>query len=63
MKTRLFASLRLAAALLLGLSGSAVAADKVKAVAPFSILGDMVKQVGGDRIDDRQHTAVRSAPR
>ena len=27
------------------------AADKVKAVASFSILGDMVKQVGGDRID------------
>ena len=27
------------------------AADKLKAVASFSILGDMVKQVGGDRVD------------
>ena len=26
-------------------------ADKIKAVASFSILGDMVKQVGGDRIE------------
>jgi zinc/manganese transport system substrate-binding protein len=36
---------------LLGFAGGARAADKVKAVASFSILGDMVKQVGGDRID------------
>jgi zinc/manganese transport system substrate-binding protein len=50
MKPRLVASLGLAAALLLGLSGSAVAADKVKAVASFSILGDMVRQVGGNRV-------------
>jgi len=41
----------LALTVLLGLSGSAGAADKVKAVASFSILGDMVKQVGGDRVD------------
>jgi zinc/manganese transport system substrate-binding protein len=34
-----------------GLPGSADAADKIKAVASFSILGDMVKQVGGDRIE------------
>jgi zinc/manganese transport system substrate-binding protein len=33
------------------LPSGARAADKVKAVASFSILGDMVKQVGGDRID------------
>jgi zinc/manganese transport system substrate-binding protein len=51
MKSRLIASLGLAAALLVGLSGSATAADKVKAVASFSILGDMVRQVGGDRVD------------
>jgi zinc/manganese transport system substrate-binding protein len=36
---------------LLGLSGGANAADKVKAVASFSILGDMVRQVGGDRVE------------
>ena len=36
---------------LLGISSGAHAADKVKAVASFSILGDMVRQVGGDRVD------------
>ncbi|HEX2448585.1 MAG TPA: metal ABC transporter substrate-binding protein [Methyloceanibacter sp.] len=36
---------------MLGVCGAASAADKVKAVASFSILGDMVKQVGGDRVD------------
>ncbi len=36
---------------LLGLSGTGHAADKLKAVASFSILGDMVKQVGGDRVE------------
>jgi zinc/manganese transport system substrate-binding protein len=40
-----------AAIWLLGLSGAAHAADKVKAVASFSILGDMVKQIGGDRVE------------
>jgi zinc/manganese transport system substrate-binding protein len=49
MKVR-FGSL-LAAAILLVLSGGANAAGKVKAVASFSILGDMVAQVGGDRVD------------
>lgn len=34
-----------------GLAGKADAADKIKAVASFSILGDMVRQVGGDRIE------------
>ena len=42
---------RLAAILLAALPGGALAADKVKAVASFSILGDMVKQVGGDRVE------------
>src|SRR3954453_17245195 len=32
-------------------STSAWAADKVKAVASFSILGDMLRQVGGDRVE------------
>ncbi len=36
---------------LLGLTCGAQAADTVKAVASFSILGDMVKQVGGDRVE------------
>ena len=38
------------AALALGLASGAHAADKVKAVASFSILGEMVKEVGGDRV-------------
>jgi zinc/manganese transport system substrate-binding protein len=32
-------------------SSSALAADEVKVIASFSILGDLVRQVGGDRID------------
>jgi zinc/manganese transport system substrate-binding protein len=51
MKTRIVMRIGLALVVLLGLSASASAADKVKAVASFSILGDMVKQVGGDRVD------------
>jgi zinc/manganese transport system substrate-binding protein len=51
MKTRLFMSIAVAIALLLGLPAGAHAADKIKAVASFSILGDMVRQVGGDRIE------------
>ena len=51
MKTRLVASLGLALALLLGISVHAQADDKIRAVASFSILGDMVKRVGGDRVD------------
>jgi zinc/manganese transport system substrate-binding protein len=41
----------LALLLLLGFAGGASAADKVKAVASFSILGDMVREVGGDRVE------------
>jgi len=51
MKHRIGASIALVLLALLGFAGGARAADKVKAVASFSILGDMVKQVGGDRID------------
>ena len=40
-----------AAVVLLALSSAADAAAKVKAVASFSILGDMVKQVGGERVE------------
>jgi zinc/manganese transport system substrate-binding protein len=36
---------------LLATSGAALAADKIKVVASFSILGDMVRQVGGDRVE------------
>jgi zinc/manganese transport system substrate-binding protein len=32
-------------------AGPSQAADRIKAVASFSILGDLVKQVGGDRVD------------
>jgi zinc/manganese transport system substrate-binding protein len=32
-------------------SGSVNAAEKIKAVASFSVLGDMVRQVGGDRVE------------
>jgi zinc/manganese transport system substrate-binding protein len=51
MKTRFVISMGLALLVLLGLSGGAHAADKVEAVASFSILGDMVKEVGGDRVE------------
>ena len=51
MNNRLFLRAGLALALFLGLAKAAEAADKLKAVASFSILGDMVKQVGGDRVD------------
>jgi zinc/manganese transport system substrate-binding protein len=51
MKSRLMTAMGLTLAVLLGGSGAASAADKVKAVASFSILGDMVKQVGGDRVE------------
>ena len=51
MKARLGLRFVLAAVILLALSSAADAADKIKAVASFSILGDMVKQVGGERVE------------
>ncbi|MGH6833711.1 MAG: metal ABC transporter substrate-binding protein, partial [Methyloceanibacter sp.] len=51
MKNRLVTQIGLALLVLLGLSGGAEAADKLKTVASFSILGDMVRQVGGDRVE------------
>ena len=51
MNNRLVMQIGLALLVLLGLSGGADCADKLKAVASFSILGDMVKQVGGDRVE------------
>ena len=36
---------------LLGFTTAGEAADKLKAVASFSIIGDMVRQVGGDRVN------------
>ena len=50
MKLRLFMPIVLAITLL-GLTSGANAADKIKAVASFSVLGDMVKEVGGDRVE------------
>jgi zinc/manganese transport system substrate-binding protein len=50
MNKRLAMPIALAVAVLLSLTG-AQAADKFKAVASFSILGDMVRQVGGDRVE------------
>jgi zinc/manganese transport system substrate-binding protein len=51
MKPRGVTQIGVALCLLLGLTGGAGAADKVKAVATFSILGDMVREVGGDRVE------------
>ena len=51
MKMRLFMPIAVAIALLLALPAGAHAADKIKAVASFSILGDMVREVGGDRVE------------
>ena len=51
MNKRIFLQAGVALALVLGLSDGVQAADKVKAIASFSILGDMVRQVGGDRVD------------
>lgn len=48
---RLFSSLPLALAFVFTLAGPVCAADaKLRAVATFSILGDLVAQVGGDRV-------------
>src|SRR5271169_2463968 len=51
MTRRILVAIALGLMTLLGASGSVQAADTIKAVASFSILGDMVKQVGGDRVE------------
>lgn len=51
MNRRVLVAIALGLMTLLGASGGAQAADKIKAVASFSILGDMVKQIGGDRVE------------
>jgi zinc/manganese transport system substrate-binding protein len=51
MRHRFIGTLALALLVLFGLSGAASAASKLKAVASFSILGDMVRQVGGGRVE------------
>ena len=51
MTRRLLLALGLILAALLAVPQGASADDKTKVAASFSILGDMVKQVGGDRID------------
>ena len=51
MRIGIFIRIGLAALLLAGFAGGAGAADKVQAVASFSILGDMVREVGGERVE------------
>ena len=51
MTRRLLLALGLILAALLAIPQSGSADDKLKVAASFSILGDMVKQVGGDRVD------------
>jgi zinc/manganese transport system substrate-binding protein len=51
MKSRILMQVVFSTALLLGASAGAQAADPIKVSASFSILGDMVKQVGSDRVE------------
>jgi zinc/manganese transport system substrate-binding protein len=51
MKIRVLTQIGLASLLLLAGAGAAAAAEKLKAVASFSILEDMVRQVGGNRVE------------
>ena len=51
MNRRLFFIAATVLAAMLGASATAQAADPMKVSASFSILGDMVKQVGGDRVE------------
>ncbi len=51
MNRRFFLRATALTAALLVSCGAVRAADKLKVVASFSILGDMVRQVGGDRVD------------
>ena len=50
MKFRVLMQVVFSTALLLSASAGAQAADPIKVLASFSILGDMVKEVGGDRV-------------
>src|SRR6476646_595609 len=51
MKSRILMQVVFSTALLLGASAGAQAADPMKVSASFSILGDMVRQVGGDHVE------------
>jgi len=51
MNRRLFFIAATVLAAMLGASATAQAADPMKVSASFSVLGDMVKQVGGDRVE------------
>jgi zinc/manganese transport system substrate-binding protein len=51
MTRRVLVALACVALAWLGLTSGAGAADKLKVATSFSVLGDMVKQVGGDRVD------------
>jgi zinc/manganese transport system substrate-binding protein len=51
MTRRVLVALACLALAWLGLSSGGSADDKLKVAASFSVLGDMVKQVGGDRVD------------
>ena len=48
---RVLKQVLLSIAVLVSLTAASHAEDRLKAVASFSILGDMVKQVGGDRVE------------
>jgi zinc/manganese transport system substrate-binding protein len=50
-RRQLLRATALALPLLLGPIGATQAADRIKVAASFSVLGDMVKQVGGDRVE------------
>ena len=51
MRRHLACTVALGFVVLFGLSSAANAEDKLKAVTSFSVLGDMVKHVGGDRVE------------
>lgn len=51
MTRRVLVALTCVALAWLGLTSEVRAADKLKVAASFSVLGDMVNQVGGDRVD------------
>jgi zinc/manganese transport system substrate-binding protein len=51
MRRLVFAVMSLVAGVVLMLPGSAAAADKIRVVATFSVIGDMVTNVAGDMVD------------